>query len=86
MRLDKLISWLSKHNIKVVEDTLQADGSRILQFSTELPRFPFGDRHVWATLVIDPGQERVSESEIETLLNHCWHGELEIPPPDDDER
>jgi len=79
MHITKLISWLSKHKINVVEDTLQADGCRVLIFSTPLPAFPFGDRHVWATLVLEPGQIDVSESEIESLIRHCWHGELEIP-------
>lgn len=80
MLIAKLIPWLKKHNIDVVEQSLQPDSSRVLIFSTNLPRFPSGeDRHVWASLVIDAGQTEVSESEIETVLRHCWHGELEIP-------
>jgi hypothetical protein len=80
MLIAKLIPWLNKHKINLVEDTLQPDNSRVLIFTTDLPKFPFGeDRHVWATLVVDPGQESVSESEVEALLRHCWHGELEIP-------
>ena len=79
MNIEKLIAWLRKHAINVVDDTRQADGSRVLIFTTELPKFPFGDRHVWCTLVIDPGQPDVSQSEIDALIRHCWHGELEIP-------
>jgi len=79
MNIQKLLSWLAKHDINPVEDTLQPDGSRVLVFSTQLPRFPFGDRHVWYPLTIDADQTEVSESEIEALLRHCWHGELEIP-------
>jgi hypothetical protein len=31
------------------------------------------------TPTIKPGQTDVSDAEIEALLRHCWHGELEIP-------
>jgi len=80
MLIAKLIPWLKKHNIDVVEETLQPDSSSALIFSTNLPRFPFGEeRHVWASLVIDYGQTEVSDAEIESVLRHCWHGELEIP-------
>ena len=79
LEIGKLLRWLKKHNIELVEDRLQADGSRVLMFSTELPGLPFGDRHVWCPLVIKPGQFDVSHAEIEALLRHCWHGELEIP-------
>lgn len=79
MNVEKLRRWLSKHQIDVIEDRLQPDGSRVLIFTTQLPQFPFAGRHVWYTLVLSPGQEDVSESEIDALLRHCWHGELEIP-------
>jgi hypothetical protein len=83
MKITKLIAWLKKHKINLIEDTLQPEGCRVLIFTTDLPRMPFGeDRHVWATLVIEEGQEDVSESEIDSLLRHCWHGELEIPRED----
>jgi hypothetical protein len=80
MLIAKLIPWLKKHNIEVVEETLLPGSCRVLIFSTNLPRFPFGeDRHVWATLVLDPAQDSVSDSEVESVLRHCWHGELQIP-------
>lgn len=80
MLIAKLKSWLKKHKIEVIEETLLPGTCRVLVFSTDLPAFPFGEgRHVWCTIVLDPGQETVSDSEIETILRHCWHGELEIP-------
>ena len=80
MLIAKLIPWLKKHGIEVVEERLQPDSSRALIFSTNLPPIPFGEgRHVWAVLVVDGSQTEVSESEVESVLRHCWHGELEIP-------
>lgn len=80
MLIAKLIPWLKKHKIEVVEETLLPDSCRALIFSSELPRFPSGGhRHVWATIILDPGQDSVSESEVESILRHCWHGDLEIP-------
>jgi len=85
MLIAKLIPWLKKHGIEVVEETLLPDSSRALIFSTNLPKVPSGeDRHVWAVLVVDGNQTEVSESEVESVLRHCWHGELEIPQDSDD--
>jgi hypothetical protein len=79
MLISNLVSWLKRHKIDLVEDRLQPDGYRVLVFTTELPHFPFGDRHVWVTLVVEPGQIEISPAEIESLLRHCWHGEQPIP-------
>jgi hypothetical protein len=84
MNIEKLRRWLSKNNIDVAEERLQADGSLIVYFTTQLPTFPFGGRHVWYPLILRQGQTEVSQSEIDALLRHCWHGELEIPKPTDD--
>jgi hypothetical protein len=79
MNLEKLLRWLNKHQIELAENRLQKDGSRVLTFTTQLPQFPHAGRHVWCTVVLSPGQNSLSESEIDTILRHCWHGELEIP-------
>lgn len=80
MLITKLIPWLKKHGIEVVEERLQPDSSKALIFSTNLPAFPHGEaRHVWAVLVVDDNQTEVSDSEVESILRHCWHEELEIP-------
>jgi hypothetical protein len=80
MLITRLIPWLKKHGIEVVEERLHPDSSRALIFSTNSPALPFGEgRHVWCVLVIDGEQTEVSESEVESVLRHCWHGELEIP-------
>jgi hypothetical protein len=80
MLIAKLIPWLRKHNIEVVEETLLPGSCRALIFSAELPRFPSGEeRRVWTTIILDPGQDSVSDAEVESILRHCWHGDLEIP-------
>lgn len=84
MKIDKLRKWLSRHGIEVNDDRLKADGSRVITFVTELPDFPHAGRRAWYSLPINKDQTDVSESEIQALLRHCWHGELEIPKPTDD--
>jgi hypothetical protein len=79
MKIEKLLRWLARHGIEVSENRLQHDGSRVIIFVTQLPDFPHGGRHAWYVLALEKGQTEVSESEISTLLRHCWHGELEIP-------
>lgn len=79
MKIENLRRWLARHGIEVAEDRQQADGSRVIQFVTELPSFPHAGRRAWYSLVLDKDQTDVSEDEIGSLLRHCWHGELPIP-------
>jgi len=83
MQIEKLKQWLSRHGIEATEDRQKADGSRVITFVTELPNFPHGGRKAWCSLPVDKGQSEISESEIQAILRHCWHSELEIPPPGD---
>jgi hypothetical protein len=78
MPIDALLSRLSKHHIKLAEDRRFPDGSRVLIFVTHLPSFPFGRSNVWYTLVISPGQDDISKSEVDALLRHVWHAELDF--------
>ncbi len=79
MNIEKLIHWLSSRHIEVLEDRTRADGSRIITFTTALPYGELDGRHVWYPIVLFKDQTEVSCSEIEALLRHLWHGELEIP-------
>ncbi len=79
MNIEKLIHWLSKHQIEVIDDRQEANGFRVIYFTAQLPEVPHHGRNVWYTLVLSKGQTEISQSEIDALLRHCWHGELEIP-------
>jgi len=79
MNIEKLIHWLSSHHIEVLEDRTRADGARTITFTTALPYGELDGRHVWYPIVLFKDQTEVSRSEIEALLRHLWHGELEIP-------
>lgn len=79
MNIEKLIHWLGSHQIEVLEDRNHADGCRVITFITSLPGPEVMARHVWYPLVLSKNQTEVSRSEIEALLRHLWHLELEIP-------
>lgn len=78
MKLSVLLSQLKKHGITTAEDKLLPEGIRVITFVTRLPVFPFGERNTWYPLVISPGQESVSKPEIDALLRHVWHAELDF--------
>ena len=79
MNIEKLIHWLSSHRIEVLEDLSLADGSRIITFTASLPFGELDGRHVWYPIILFKNQTEVSRAEIEALLRHLWHGELELP-------
>jgi hypothetical protein len=79
MNIEKLIHWLNTHHIEILEDRTDADSSRTITFTTALPFDELDGRHVWYPIVLFKDQTEVSRSEIEALLRHLWHGELEIP-------
>lgn len=79
MNIEKLIHWLSSHYIEILEDRKSADGCRTITFTTSLPGVETSGRHVWYPIVLVKNQTEVSRSEIESLLRHLWHGEMEIP-------
>jgi hypothetical protein len=79
MKLDQLLSRLEKHKITLAEDKHLPDGTRVLTFVTHLPTYPFGEgRHTWYSLPLSPGQQEVSKKEVDALLRHLWHGELDF--------
>jgi hypothetical protein len=74
-----LLSRLEKHAIIKAEDKQLPDGTRIIMFFTHLPPFPFGKRkNAWYPLVLSPSQNKVAEPEVEALLRHVWHAELDF--------
>jgi hypothetical protein len=89
MNLDELLSRLKKHAIIIAEDKKLPDGTRIITFVTHLPLFPFGRQNTWYPLVLSPDQIEVAQPEVEALLRHVWHAELDFfeedNPFEDDE-
>jgi len=79
MNIEKLIHWLEERHIHVLEDRHHADGTRVVTFTASLPECETTGRHVWYPIVILKDQSEVSRSEIESLLERLWHGELELP-------
>lgn len=49
-------------------------------FTASLPECETTGRHVWFPIILLKDHTEVSRSEIESLLNRLWHGELELPP------
>ena len=82
MNLEELLSRLAKHAIRIAEDKQLPDGTRVITFVTHLPSFPFGRRNTWYPLVLSPGQTDVAQAEIDALLRHVCHAELDFFEPD----
>ena len=78
MSLDELLSRLKKHAIIIAEDKRLPDGTRIITFVTHLPIFPFGRQNSWYPLVLSSGQLTVAKPEVDALLRHVWHAELDF--------
>ena len=79
MNIEKLVHWLSSHHIEVLEDRKYADGSRVITFTAPLPGPEAEQRHVWYPIVLSKDQTEVSRPEVEALLRHLWHLELDVP-------
>jgi hypothetical protein len=86
MKIERLLSKLSENNIRV-EDTRLPDGSRIITASAP-PPFPYVGA-CWGVLVLSPNQTDVAREDVESLLRHTWHLELDFfqgePPEPEDE-
>ena len=77
MNLNQLLAWLNSHQISVVEK-VKANGGEVYVFVGKRP-FPWDGRPQWFALAVRDGQTIVAMREIEALLRHFGHGELEIP-------
>lgn len=77
MLVEELLSRLKKHKIDI-EDRKLPDGTRLLICVTHLPSFPFGRKNVWHVLPLSPNQIEVAQQEVDSLLRHLWHAELDF--------
>src|SRR5258708_405936 len=79
MNLDQLLAWLNSHQISVVEK-VKTNGGGGKNFLGDGP-FSLVRRPPRVSLPVKNGQKVVAMREIEALIRHFTHGELEIPKP-----
>src|SRR5260370_24967555 len=79
MNVSQVLAWLKWHKISVVEK-VKTKGGEVYVFVGKRP-LPWDGRPQWFALAIKEGQTIVAMREIEALLRHFTHGELDIPKP-----
>jgi hypothetical protein len=77
MNINQLLAWLNSHQITVVEKVKTYSGE-VYVFVGKRP-LPWDGRPQWYALAVKDGQTTVATKEIEALLRHFTHGELQIP-------
>ena len=84
MNVKELLSRLASIGVHDREIPLGQNGILHL-LSCKLPPFPFGGReHAWYPLLLKNGQETVDREEVEAILRHLWHSELDFFPDDEE--
>lgn len=78
--LNTLLSRLQKEKNISINDRADGDGKRcITVVRHNLPSPPYTERKSsWYTLIILPGQIHVDRHEVEALLRHVWHSEIDF--------
>ena len=88
MKLSDLLSKLEQIDVQLAERRVLHNGRTVYILTARLPALPFGvgDRAVaWYPLIVDAGQNVVPREEVEALLRHLWHAEVDFfgdNPPD----
>jgi hypothetical protein len=77
-----LLDKLKEAEIEVKETRKLSDGTEVKILVGTLPKFPTGERPTWYPLVLLPGQSDIDRREVEALLRHFWHFELDFFKPD----
>lgn len=79
MPVNRLLAKLAKIRVNVAETRTLPDGRTIYVLVAELPAFPFGrQQRVWYPLIIEPQQTDVPREEVEAILRHLWHAEMDF--------
>ena len=79
MNIDRFLARLKNEaSVFVAEERRLPDGTIVYILETHASFFPLAPAHLWYTYVRDPGQDRIEEEEIETVLRRFWHGEIDI--------
>lgn len=77
MNIEKLLARLKNEASVVVGEKRERDGTITYILESHVSFFPMGPRHLWYALVVEPGQQRVEQEEINAILRHFWHGEID---------
>lgn len=77
-----LLDKLKEAEITVAETRKLSDGTEVHILVGTLPVIPTGSRPTWYPLVLSKGQCDVDRREVESLLRHFWHFELDFFKPD----
>ena len=79
MNIARLLARLKNEaSVFVAEERKLSDGTIVYILGTHVSFFPLAPRHIWYALVCEPGKDRIEAEEIEALLRHFWHGEIDI--------
>lgn len=81
LSLERLLAELKNAGIQLIElRQLPDEGVDVYTFRAPAPAFPFGQgrKFFWASLSVERGVDTVSRKEVEALLRHLWHAEMEF--------
>lgn len=76
--VSELLGRLKKVKIEVAETRTLPDDTQVLIVVGTMPSFPHGERPAWYPIVLRKGQAEIERREVESLLRHFWHFELEF--------
>ena len=65
-------------SVFVAEERKLVDGTIVYILGTHVSFYPLKPRHLWYTLIIEPGQSLVDPDEIEAILRRFWHAEIDV--------
>ena len=81
IEVSALLASLKKEaKVEPTETRTLHDGTRILILVGRLPSLPLGGRVTWYPLVLRKDEETVDRREVEAILRHFWHLELNFFP------
>jgi hypothetical protein len=79
MSISSLLARLKNDaSIVVSEERKLPDGTVIYILEAPVTFYPHAPHHLWYNLVVANGQTRVEKEEIEAILRHFWHAEIDI--------
>jgi hypothetical protein len=80
MNISSLLAKLKSEASIVLSEKREFPEEGIIVYILESPVtfFPQASRHLWYNLVVASGQVDVEEEEIEAILRHFWHAEIDV--------
>jgi hypothetical protein len=78
MKIDELLARLEKLKVKIAERRMLEDGRSIIILTSFLSFFPLKPHHRFYPLVLEKNQTEVDDAEVEAILRHFWHAEIDL--------